>query len=286
MSIKTSKNLILSHQRQWAESKGFNVDDSSYLSDVSCNLRAPLSDTALAGYEHGSGSELVDSGNRKAKMRALHSSSALVANFFDYWSLNDASPLLKVLNIDGQLTTIGFESQFPTGLGGTPPNLDLSLELNDGNVIGIESKFTEWLTKKSYTKPPFKEKYFSGGIKRWGDLGLPNCQSLAENMQNKSINFGYLDASQLLKHALGLATQKNMNCSLMYVYFDVNGKESLMHYDEINRFEVAIGNELNFKVLTYQYLFEELTKAPNLNSGYIDYLQSRYFPEIAINSRS
>ena len=33
-------------------------------------------------------------------MRALHSSSALAVNFFDYWTNKDKSPLLSALGID------------------------------------------------------------------------------------------------------------------------------------------------------------------------------------------
>ena len=40
---------------------------------------------------------------------------------------------------------------------GNPPNLDVMLDLPDGEVIGIESKFTEWLTLKPKSRIPFKD---------------------------------------------------------------------------------------------------------------------------------
>ena len=35
-------------------------------------------------------------------MRALHSSSALAVNFFDYWTDRDKTPILSALGIDSE----------------------------------------------------------------------------------------------------------------------------------------------------------------------------------------
>ena len=107
-------------QKDWARSKGIPFDSRGYVWNVEANLREPLSVHARQGFEKGAGSEL------NGHMRALHSSSVLVANFFDYWTERDKIPLLSALGMDsvgGQ--TLDFESQFPTVLEGTPPHLDL-----------------------------------------------------------------------------------------------------------------------------------------------------------------
>ena len=108
------------------------------------NLLRPLSPSARGGFEKGAGSELA--GN----MRALHSSSALVANFFDYWTDREKSPLLSAMGIcpDGG-ESLDFEVLFPTGLGGTPPHLDVALTFGSGFVVAIEAKFTEYLTRST-----------------------------------------------------------------------------------------------------------------------------------------
>ena len=62
-------------------------------------------------------------------MRTLHSSSALAAKFSDFWTNRDKDPLLTAIGIDGETPEpLRFERRFPTGLKGTPPHLDVTLE--------------------------------------------------------------------------------------------------------------------------------------------------------------
>jgi len=128
-------------------------------------------------------------------MRALHSSSALAVNFFDFWVDKDSEPLVELFKLQSKPLSITFEGQYPTGLPGTPPNLDVVLNLEDGTVIGVESKFTEWLTPKSSGKPGFKEKYFPLDAGLWEQVGLPASQRLASDIQTRSIEFKYLHLS-------------------------------------------------------------------------------------------
>src|SRR5688572_10042444 len=99
----------------------------AYLPSYRTNLWRPLSATAMGCYDRGSGSELKPGKSRRAKMSALHSSSALVANVFDYWCERDATPLLAALDVGEAENPFRFEAQFPTGLEGNPPNLDVAI---------------------------------------------------------------------------------------------------------------------------------------------------------------
>lgn len=112
------------------------------------DLFRPLSPAALQCFEAGSGNELADVGERPAKMRALHSSSALVVNFFDRW-IDQPGVVLEALDAPTGGVSMRFESQFPTGLHGTPPNLDAAIKWADGTWLGTQSKFTEGLTQAS-----------------------------------------------------------------------------------------------------------------------------------------
>jgi hypothetical protein len=67
-------------QKDWAEPRGLSFDSRGYLGEVDANLRMPLSERATRGFTEGAGSELAD------HMKALHSSSALVVNLFDFWT--------------------------------------------------------------------------------------------------------------------------------------------------------------------------------------------------------
>ena len=104
-------------QRFWAIENGVPFDSLGYVDDVEMNLREPLSAAALQAFGKGAGSELAK------HMRALHSSSALVANFFDHWTSRDKASLLSAFSINGkEADLLEFEVRFPTELGGTPPH--------------------------------------------------------------------------------------------------------------------------------------------------------------------
>jgi len=152
----------------------------------------------------------------------------------------------------------------------------VTLELADGFVIGIESKFSEWLSPKPVNKDPFKSKYFPEGIRLWADRGLPASQELAEQMNSGAARFRYLDAAQLLKHALGMATQLGGQFSLYYMYLELPRKESNIHAEEVRQFASCVGAELGFKAITYQQLLSSLQHEREAGSEYLGYLRKRY----------
>lgn len=273
------KREILKRQRRWARAAGLAVDTRGYLDSVDANLREPLSPSTRAAFEQGSGSELRGRGSAPAKMRALHSSAVLAVNVFDHWTRTDASPLLDVLGVEGALESLRFEAQFPTGLPGNPPNLDVALELRSGRVVAIESKFTEWLTAKRASRAPFKQKYFDGGIELWARQHLPRCQRLAAALMDGSERFRFLDVPQLLKHALGLATQRPGKFALHYLYFDVESPAGQAHRSEIDRARDLIGDDLELGALSYQDLYGRFRGRAGVDPGYLDYLGRRYFSD-------
>ena len=162
-------------------------------------------------------------------MLALHSSSALAVNFFDYWTDRDKTTVLSALGIDPEDgASLDFEAQFHTGLGGTPPHLDVAITHDTGCVIAVESKFTEHLKRSTTGKSNFTTSYFPKSTGRWMANDLPACQSLAEELWCEELRggrqqFEYLDPRQLLKHALGLATKLRDRFSLYYLYYDWSG---------------------------------------------------------------
>lgn len=264
---------IRDEQRAWATSRGLPFDLRGYLHDVESNLWRPLSAEARAGFGRGAGSELA------GHMKALHSSSALVANFFDYRTDRDMAPLLSALGVDDSAVSLNFEAQFPTGLGGTPPHLDVALKLSSCAVVAIEGKFTEPLQRSTKGKAKFEPSYFpcSGGL--WTQRGLPACQTLAEELHEGLHRFQFLDPGQLLKHALGLATQLGDRFSLYYVYYDCPGNRSETHKREIARFARLVGHEIRFKALTYQDVYSKLRASGQADPEYLEYLGTRYFAQ-------
>ena len=273
----SSKSDLLHQQHQWALNSNLEPDSRGYLASVDHNLFQQMNASTRSAFEKGSGSELIDTHSRPAKMKALHSSSALAVNFFDSWVNYDKSILRTVLELDTDISAIKFEEQYPTGLGGNPPNLDLAIELTGGHTIGIESKFSEWLTPKSKGTESFKSKYFLQQQGLWESKGLPGAQKLATSINQDDEVFRYLDAPQLLKHSLGMATQLGEQFSLFYIYYDWPGKESEVHNQEIERFAALIDNRLGFKAISYQCLFSSLEKQNDVDRSYMNYLRRRYF---------
>ena len=266
-------------QRQWARSMGIWFDSSGYVRDIQDNLWQPLSPHAHRCFARGAGSEL------RGHMRALHSSSALAANLFDYWTeRDDKSPLLAALGVDAKgETSLDFEARFPTGLGGTPPHLDVAMRRSTGFVVAVEAKFTEHLKRSTRGKTTFTETYFPKSGKLWAEKGLPSCQALAEDLRAEELHggrqrFEYLDPRQLLKHALGLAAQPDTRFSLYYLYYDWHGERPAIHRREIDLFDSHVGDEIGFKALAYQEVYRELRASGQVSSEYLDYLGTRYFP--------
>ena len=272
---------IRNAQQDWAKSRGIPFNSRGYVREVEANLWRPLSTRARQGFERGAGSEL------NGHMRALHSSSALAVNFFDYWTNRDKSPLLSALGIDLEGgNALDFEARFHTGLGSTPPHLDVAITYSNGFVVTVESKFTEHYKRSTTGKSNFTTAYFPKPTGRWIGKDLPACQSLAEELRAEEIRggrqrFEYLDPRQLLKHALGLAMQLGNRFSLYYLYYERPADGLEAHRREIGFFDECVGDEIRFKALTYQGVFERLRESGQASSEYLEYMETRYFTEMA-----
>ncbi len=277
-----SKTAVEKRQEKWANNERLKRDDyySKYTKEIEDNLyKNRLSKEAEFEFKQADGSELTD-GKYPAKIKALHSSSALAYNVFEYWRKREKTSLNKALGIQNEINTLQLEKVLSTGI--SKPNIDVFLSLNNGTSISIESKFCEWMDSKK--DKSFKERYFSENNKqltRWSDAGLLNCQKMANQIQAGRLNFIRLDATQLLKHALGIAKSLDNDSELLYLYYDLEDQNSRIgnnHRDEIKIFTDLIEGELKFRTMSYQKLFRELKKSDSeIDKDYLDYLEARYF---------
>ena len=265
-------------QAQWALKTGKSLERPGYVKDLADNLLLrKLKPETEAEFAKADGSELRDSGNRPAKMRALVSSSALAVNFFDSWRDVSKGLLTNALKLPELITSLRFEykcdkEKYPVGPGS--PNLDLLLTLADGQRIGIESKFVEPYRGKDYDLLP---KYFPSGLGYWSNAGLLRAQSLANEMRGR---WKYLDAPQLLKHMLGLRSeQPEAIVQLIYVWYDTDFDDAKAHRAEIERFSDSIsGDVVRFSAISYQDLFKSLRdSSPDSSPEWASYLSERYF---------
>lgn len=273
--MNEGRAIVDERQREWAAGLGLEVDVRGYLPTVDENLFAPLSGQALSAFESAAGQELYDSGRRPAKMRALHSSAVLVCNLFDCWIENDRGAIGRAFGISERIRRAELEAELPTGLRGTPPTLDLLLTGRRGGAWAVESKFTEPLAVRPEGER-FKGAYFEGRL--WTGQGLPRCQQLAERLQRGETGFSYLDAFQLLKHALGVK-RNHPRGRLLLLWFDTGERESRDLAQEIDEFAASVDDALGFRGISHQEIFGRLAAEKGARRDYVDYMQARYFPK-------
>lgn len=280
MRSRPAHNDVLGAQCAWAERHDLEPDPRGYLARYELNLRDALSPAALTAFQNGSGAELIDRAGHAAKMRALHSSSALAVNVFDFWTervQRDGTRILRALGTDGGATRLEFERKLPTGARGTPPNIDVVITRDDTRLIGVESKFTEWMSPKEALATSLHP-YVNGGASFWLRAALPATHQLVEGMLAGEEVFRYLDVPQLLKHALGLTRKSAPGWELRYLYFDALCAARNAHSSELDRFQAAVGSELRFRAITYQAFVDRLQPPRDEEEvAYFEYLSERYF---------
>ena len=299
----TALEFIKRKQKDWAEGKDFTLlpgtigsetGNKIYFDDYNKNLYAKLSEDNKNAYNKGSGGEIRDTTTRRAPMKATFSSSAIVVNLFQYWQeKNNISPLLEALGfknnkVEKKGIVFEFESKNPIkGIGGYPPHLDVVIT-TDTNNFAIESKFTEPYTKKRNKNSHIQDSYTKKSL--WKDL--PNIEKLAQaihdenhHVENCEIKESidnlrktkHLDASQLIKHILGLKSNYDKNFTLLYLWYDVPGtEEAKEHQEEIEAFaSIAKADGINFRHITYQKVIDNLNKLcpEECHQDYINYLK-------------
>lgn len=312
-------DLILVQQQEWAKDKtlvsgkiidGEESKDKNYLETIEDNL-FPIDETKglrpenIKAYNKGGGSETKTITHRP-KMSALHSSSALVVNLFQYWQNQEINktPLLIALGLVNDNDKVGdvkikFEEklQIKYVKFGTP-NLDVMIEFGD-KIIAIESKFTEPYINESDKNSKMQDSYIEKES-LW--RGIPHIEKLANaiHAQNYQIEnckikesidnlrkTKRLDAAQLIKHILGLRTDnekisKDKKITLLYLWYDVpSTEEAKEHQEEIEAFaSIAKADGINFRHITYQKVIENLNKEEDKNienfKEYRNYLEERY----------
>jgi len=246
-------SLILKEQAKkalWNRFKKISpypIDSKGYLTEPAHNLLPGIKlEQFESEFDSGSGNEL------RKKFRAVHSSSALVVNTFA--PMKDNLSELDMLDVHG-IRSLKFEKKLPTGLMGTPPNLDLFVE-NETDVVAVESKFLEYFSHK---KPRFKGSYtkkaFPKAEERWLDL--------MERFRDGQPQ--YLDVAQLIKHYLGLSNtlgHAGQRITLLYLFWEPQNTDDHElfrdHRKELDEFSKDVeGTAVNFVYKSYPKLWAE-----------------------------
>lgn len=211
-------------------------------------------------------------------MRAVHSTSALAVNVFQY--------LGEVGRADAAVVgpraaayrsaAVVFEEKYPVGNGfGIAPNVDVVIRPASAEhpVVAIECKFSE--AYRTNPNKGLKAKYLAVP-ELW--LELPNLHQLALSLSPEDTRFRFLHAAQLVKHTLGLRRKYGHHHCLVYLWYMAEGEEGRMRADEVSVFaEIARADGVAFVAMTYQALIARLAEELREEHGeYVRYLTTRY----------
>lgn len=287
---------IISKQTQWALNRGIPLIGSegrrgrlAYTPELNQNLFESLDSDVCESFAKADGHEISGSPCRPAKMQAVHSSSALSVNVFQYWQkrINQVSVIATACgfcrNGENVSQKIVFEDKYPIKNSfKIPPNIDVVFRNSDSSQFkrfAVECKFSE-----AYSPHKGLKHEYTDLAEIW--LGIQNLYELAKSISpnDKSDNptdnrFTYLHAAQLIKHILGLKAECGKDrFKLLYLWYDVSDKEGDNHRDEIEKFsKVARADGIDFSAMTYQELILALSKnCGQEHTDYIKYLSERY----------
>ena len=281
-----ARDYIITRQIQWAHRHGIVLQGSegdrgspAYTTRLCDNLFEPLTDQTRAAFCSGDGNELKPAGRRVPKMQALHSSSALVVNVFQYWQrVGEVAVVASACGLCSTKNTrsmaLKFERKFEINKKfPISPNMDVAICVDDGTVFAIESKFAEPYGNQGSRglKPVYLKKK-----DLWS--GLENIRDLAKNISPDDNTFKYLHAAQLVKHLLGIKAEGVKKFRLCYLYYDTPGDEGAEHRAEIKKFEGIIKRDgVRFLSVSYQDVLARLAERNRpRHLHYIDFITDRY----------
>lgn len=282
-----AREYIISKQIQWAYRNNIvligskiNRGRKAYTQKLDNNLFEPLMPEVKSDLKKADGGEL--SGN-PCKMQAVHSSSALGVNIFQYWKKINQVPAIAAAcrfcntgNISSQ--DVNFEVKFPISEKFLrSPNIDVVINNSPESrfkVFAIECKFSEAYYSRRHSGVSPK---YIGLNKVWNNM--PNLSKLAKEISPNDNRSTHLHPAQLIKHILGLKEKFGKDkFRLLYLWYDTIGPESAKHHKEIEEFiKITKADGIYFQAMSYQDLIVKLAKKyRGTHKNYIDYISGRY----------
>jgi len=278
-NYKTALAAIRTH----CEKSGMVVDRDGRVATASENLvrLTPEWDRIREEIERGGGSELKAKAGKRPKFHSACSSSALCVNALA--PLKEHLDSMRLLGY-GPFSAASFEMPLPTGM--SVPYIDFYLE-DAQHVIGVESKFTEWLKPKlpdAITDSKSGVGNLTKYLKRAKDLAvLPDGyleRVLGHYVEIKDAL--HVDVAQLIKHTLGLFARGatvGRKPVLVYLYWTPRNAadfaEHALHLEQIKDFSKRIGPFIAFHALSYSDFWGELAGQPQYRET-IPLLRERY----------
>jgi len=284
----SSSEDIIKRQIEWAKNAGITLirptpasAREAYTLSLNENFYQIPDPQTISDIEGGDGGELTAIGGNPASIQAVHSSSALPVNIFDYWKKSSnistiASSCGFCSSKASIIGTVRYEQQFPVDDSfERAPNLDVVLYPNNSrySAFATECKFTE----------PYSSRGHGGLSDKYLQLpaiwdGIPNLKNLAEQISPDDDQFHHLHPAQLIRHILGLKMRYGKSgFRLLYLWYDAFGVSGHHHLEEITEFsEIAKSDGVSFLHRTYQQVILNLSKHRAAHPDYTKYITRRY----------
>lgn len=193
------------------------------------------------------------------KLASKESSAALAVNTFG-WFVDRPQllpPLPGLAGIGSPIVVdVEYCARFPWP-GGRHPWLDAIVE-TDTHLVGVESKrYEPFRDRKSVSLSPAYDR------PKWGEEMGP-FERMRDELRSGAMEFEYLDAAQLVKHAFGLVTDAGRRARKPVLFYLFAEPEQLAdkpippttfrkHREEVRQFAEAVsGAEVAFAASSYR----------------------------------
>ena len=280
---------IVAKQTEWAKNNGICLIGSkvtrgrrAYTTQLDDNLFQSLLPDVRKSVETGDGKELGTS-DLPGKMQAVHSSSALGINVFQYWkSISKVPTIATLCGFCRKGSDVSYDVRFEEKYSISNsfkrhPNIDVVIHNKPNAKIkrfAIECKFSE--AYGDHGHDGLKTDYLQLD-EIWDDI--PTLKTFAQKISPDDKEFEHLHPAQLVKHILAMKRSFGRDgFRLLYLWYDVFGEQDKRHQDEIAKFaRIAKKDKIKFHSLSYQELIVKLAKhCRSDHQEYIQYLTERY----------
>jgi hypothetical protein len=259
---------VREQQQHWAESRELDLDETGCLRAIDANLVTPLSTEARDQLRLALPQVLGD-GEKPGELCRIDSRWALVCNVFEPWRGRPLTALSAACGADPEASEIRLADPCP---GASEP-ADLALGGPCARPTLVVSSFAETGAGDRIDSDAL------ASTERWS--GLAGCRGLALDLRANPRRFRHLPANRLLTQAAARTqTLGTRGFRLLYLWYEHGGNGRFVR-QEIDRFRMRIGGEVDFSALSWHALFEELRwrlLQPGRRVSYLDYLAGRYFP--------
>jgi hypothetical protein len=234
-----------------------------------------IDDLLIDGVQH---EQLPDSIDR-TRLRSPHSAAALAINTFLPWQrAPDQLPLAGWTGFDA----VQFEVRCPTGLRGTPPQLDF-VALRGEVAVAVTVRCTEYLSQRRTAVAPSYDRLLAAtpGVDPW--------RWQLERLRHEPNRHRHLDLGALVKFALALGrTFPERPTMLLYLYWEPSNAEEFdefrQHRQEAAELAAALREaRVAFDAQSFDAVWRQWAdlRAPAWLPDHVEQLRARYSVPIA-----